>query len=162
MENPKVSVIIPIYNVEDYLEDTLNNLLNQTFINNMEVIMVDDGSTDNSRYIIEKYALDYDNFHAFHKENEGPSVARNYGLDRAKGEYVHFLDADDSVVDNGYEKLYNIAIENDSDIVTAPVIRLKRYNIFDGKFYKNSLKKFNQNIYSTKFENYLNCINENS
>ena len=81
MENPKVSVIIPIYNVEDYLEDTLNNLLNQTFINNMEVIMVDDGSTDNSRYIIEKYALDYDNFHAFHKENEGPSVARNYGLD---------------------------------------------------------------------------------
>lgn len=158
MENPKVSVIIPIYNVEDYLEDTLNNLLNQTFINNMEVIMVDDGSTDNSRYIIEKYALDYDNFHAFHKENEGPSVARNYGLDRAKGEYVHFLDADDSVVDNGYEKLYNIAIENDSDIVTAPVIRLKRYNIFDGKFYKNSLKKFNQNIYSTKFENYPELI----
>ena len=158
MENPKVSVIIPIYNVEDYLEDTLNNLLNQTFINNMEVIMVDDGSTDNSRYIIEKYALDYDNFHAFHKENEGPSVARNYGLDRAKGEYVHFLDADDSVVDNGYEKLYNIAIENDSNIVTAPVIRLKRYNIFDGKFYKNSLKKFNQNIYSTKFENYPELI----
>ena len=158
MENPKVSVIIPIYNVEDYLEDALNNLLNQTFINNMEVIMVDDGSTDNSRYIIEKYALDYDNFHAFHKENEGPSVARNYGLDRAKGEYVHFLDADDSVVDNGYEKLYNIAIENDSDIVTAPVIRLKRYNIFDGKFYKNSLKKFNQNIYSTKFENYPELI----
>ena len=158
MENPKVSVIIPIYNVEDYLEDTLNNLLNQTFINNMEVIMVDDGSTDNSRYIIEKYALDYDNFHAFHKENEGLSASRNYGLDRAKGEYVHFLDADDSVVDNGYEKLYNIAIENDSDIVTAPVIRLKRYNIFDGKFYKNSLKKFNQNIYSTKFENYPELI----
>lgn len=158
MENPKVSVIIPIYNVEDYLEDTLNHLLNQSFINNIEVLMVDDGSTDNSRYIIEKFALDYDNFHAFHKENEGPSVARNYGLDRAKGEYIHFFDADDSIVDDRYEKLYKIAIENDSDIVTAPVIRLKRYNIFDGKFYKNSLKKFNHNIYSTKFENYSELI----
>ena len=158
MENPKVSVIIPIYNVEDYLEDTLNNLLNQTFINNIEVLMVDDGSTDNSRYIIEKYALDYDNFHAFHKENEGPSVARNYGIDRAKGEYIHFFDADDSIVNEGYEKLYEIARNNDSDIVTAPVIRLRRYNIFDGKFYKNSLKKFDHNIYSTKFENYPELV----
>ena len=158
MENPKVSVIIPIYNVEDYLEDTLNNLLNQTFISNIEVLMVDDGSTDNSRYIIEKYALDHDNFHAFHKENEGLSASRNYGLDRAKGEYVHFLDADDSVVDDGYEKLYNIAVENNSDIVTAPIIRLRRYNIFDGKFYENSLKKFDHDIYSTKFQSYPELI----
>lgn len=158
MENPKISVIIPIYNVEDYLEDTLNCLLNQTFIDEMEVLMVDDGSSDNSRYIIEKYALDYDNFHAFHKENEGLSSSRNYGLDMAKGEYVHFLDADDNVVNDGYEKLYKIAIENNSDIVTAPLIRLRRYNVFDGKFYRNSLKRFEEDIPLTKFQNHPELV----
>ena len=158
MENPKISVIIPVFNVEDYLEDTLNCLLNQTFLDNMEVLMIDDGSTDNSRYIVEKYALDHDNFYAFHKENEGLSSSRNYGLNVAKGEYIHFLDADDNVVNDGYERLYNIAIENNSDIVTAPLIRLRRYNIFDGKFYKNSLKKFEEDIYSTKFQNHPELI----
>ena len=66
MNNPKISVIVPIFNVEEYLEDVLNCLLNQSFIENMEILMIDDGSSDNSRYIIEKYALDYDNFYAFH------------------------------------------------------------------------------------------------
>lgn len=152
MSNPKISVVLPIYNVENYLEDTLNCLLNQTFIDNMEVLMIDDGSTDDSRYIIERYALDYDNFYAFHKKNEGPALTRNYGIDRAKGEYVHFLDADDTLANDGYEKLYAIATDTHSDIITAPVIRLRRYNIFEGKFYKNSLKKFDDNIYSTKFQ----------
>ena len=61
MNAPKISVIMPIYNVEDYLEETLNSILNQTFFENLEILMIDDGSTDDSRYIIEKYALDYDN-----------------------------------------------------------------------------------------------------
>ena len=60
----KISVIIPLYNVENFIEETLNSLLNQTIIDDIEVLMIDDGSTDNSRYIIEKYALDYDNFYA--------------------------------------------------------------------------------------------------
>ena len=81
MSNPKISVIVPVYNVEDYLEDALDSIVNQTF-NDIEVLMIDDGSTDNSRYIIEKYALDYDNFYAFHKENEGLPITRNYGLIR--------------------------------------------------------------------------------
>ena len=80
MKGPKISVIIPVYNVEDYLEDTLNSLLNQTIIDDIEILMIDDGSSDDSTYIIERYALDYDNFHAFHKENGGQGVARNYGL----------------------------------------------------------------------------------
>ena len=157
MSNPKISVILPIYNVEDYLEDTLNCLLNQTF-EDIEVLMIDDGSTDNSRYIIEKYALDHDNFHAFHKKNGGPALARDYGLDQARGEYIHFLDADDKITHDGYEKLYDIAVSTDSDIITAPVIRLRRYNIFDGKFYRKSLKKFNQNVYSTTFNEYPEFI----
>lgn len=157
MSKPKISVILPIYNVEDYLEDTLNCLLDQT-LEDIEVLMIDDGSTDNSRYIIEKYALDHDNFHAFHKENGGPALARDFGLDQAKGDYVHFLDADDKITHDGYEKLYDIAVNTGSDIVTAPVIRFRRYNIFDGKFYKKSLKKFDHNIYSTTFNDYPELI----
>ena len=90
MSNPKISVIVPVYNVEDYLEDALNSIVNQTF-DDIEVLMIDDGSTDNSKYIIEKYALYYDNFYAFHKKNEGLPITRNYGLKFAKGEYVHFI-----------------------------------------------------------------------
>ena len=104
----KISVIIPLYNVENFIEETLNSLLNQTIIDDIEVLMIDDGSTDNSRYIIEKYALDYDNFYAFHKENEGQGVARNFGLKKAKGEYIHFLDADDFITPDAYEKLYEL------------------------------------------------------
>ena len=128
MSNPKISVILPIYNVEDYLEDTLNCLLNQTF-EDIEVLMIDDGSTDNSRYIIEKYALDHDNFHAFHKKNGGPALARDYGLDQARGEYIHFLDADDKITHDGYEKLYDIAVSTDSDIITADTIFLMENSI---------------------------------
>ena len=83
--NPKISVVVPVYNVERYLEYALNSLVQQTFIDDIEVLMIDDGSTDNSRYIMEKYALDYENFHAYHKENEGLSITRNYGLKLAKG-----------------------------------------------------------------------------
>ena len=108
MIKPKISVIIPVYNVEDYIDETLTSLLNQTMIDDIEVLMIDDGSTDNSRYIIEKYALDYDNFHAIHKENGGQGVARNLGLELAKGEYIHFIDSDDYIIPETYEKLYDM------------------------------------------------------
>ena len=159
MSNPKISVIIPIYNVDDYLEGTLDCLVNQTFLDNMEILMIDDGSTDNSRYIIEKYALDYDNFYAFHKKNEGAPIARNFGLERARGEYVHFLDSDDNLKDTyGYEKLYEIATKYDSDIVTVPLIRFRRYNVFDGQFYEHSFKKIEESVFSTKFQNHPELI----
>lgn len=95
MMNPKISVIIPVYNVENYLEETLNNIINQTFFENTEVLLVDDGSTDNSGHIVDKYASDYDNIYAFHKVNEGQCVARNFALSHVKGEYIHFMDSDD-------------------------------------------------------------------
>ena len=75
------------YNGQEYIREQLDSIVNQTMLENIEVIMIDDGSIDNSRYIIEKYALDYDNFHAYHKENEGQGIARNYGLNLAKGEF---------------------------------------------------------------------------
>ena len=73
----KISVIIPIFNVEYYLEEALDSIINQTIFDDIEVILVDDGSTDNSRFLIEKYAIDYDNVNVFRKDNGGVSSARN-------------------------------------------------------------------------------------
>ena len=139
MGNPKISVIIPIYNVEEYIEDTLNSLLNQTIIKDMEILMIDDGSFDGSRYIIEKYSLDYENFYAYHKENEGPGIARNFGIDLAKGEYIHFLDSDDYVLPNTYERAYEIAKNNNSDFLSLFGVRMRRYNITDSYIYNNAV-----------------------
>ena len=151
MNNPKISVIIPIFNVEEYLEDTLNCLLNQTIIEDMEILMIDDGSTDNSRYIIEKYALDYDNFHAFHQENQGPSKSRNLGISLAKGEYIQFLDSDDYISPDGYESLYELAKRNDSDIASVGVfsnLSSKKIFFFESSFLSgtNFLADFSKNL----------------
>ena len=151
---PKISVVIPIYNVEEYLEDTLNCLLKQSFIEEMEVLMIDDGSTDNSRYIIEKYALDYDNFHAFHKENEGISNSRNMGIDLAKGEYIQFLDGDDYISEKGYETLYELAKKNNSDIVSSRLVRLRRYNIKDSYFFLQGYKNITESLDSVDLNEY--------
>ena len=158
MNNPKISVIIPIFNVEEYLEDTLNCLVNQSFIENMEVLMIDDGSTDNSRYIIEKYALDYDNFHAFHQENQGPSKSRNLGISLAKGEYIQFLDSDDFISPNGYESLYELAKKNDSDIASSLMLRLKRYNVKDSYFFIEGYKNINETLDSVNLNDYPELI----
>ena len=152
MGNPKISVIIPIYNVEEYIEDTLNSLLNQTIIKDMEILMIDDGSFDGSRYIIEKYALDYENFYAYHKENEGPGIARNLGIDLAKGEYIHFLDSDDYVLPTTYERAYEIAKNNNSDFLSLFGVRMRRYNITDSYIYNNAFKNIIGTIDSAKLE----------
>ena len=152
MGNPKISVIIPIYNVEEYIEDTLNSLLNQTIIKDMEILMIDDGSFDGSRYIIEKYSLDYENFYAYHKENEGPGIARNFGIDLAKGEYIHFLDSDDYVLPNTYERAYEIAKNNNSDFLSLFGVRMRRYNITDSYIYNNAFKNIIGTIDSAKLE----------
>ena len=138
MENPKISVIMPIYNTEYYLEETLISLASQTILDDLEVIMVDDGATDESRYIIEKYALDYDNFHAYHKENEGQGITRNYGLSLAKGEYTIFLDSDDYLPRDAYETLYDLALKTQSDIVVGNVLRFALYNVWEDNLFKNS------------------------
>ena len=149
MNNPKISVIIPIYNVEEYLEECLESILNQSIIDDIEVIMIDDGSTDSSRYIIEKYALDYKNFYAYHKENEGQGIARNYGLKQAKGEYITFIDSDDYIPQNAYEELYNFITTNKNDIVTGRFNRFTNYNTWEDKLSKNSFKTVKENIRST-------------
>ena len=158
MIQPKISVIIPVYNTGDYLEETLMSLLNQTMIDDIEVLMIDDGSTDDSRYIIEKYALDYDNFHAYHKENEGQGVARNYALKFAKGEYIHFFDSDDYLPPNAYETLYGHALKNRDDMVIFNVSYFSFYNNWENLLFKNSYNKLSENIYSTRLTDYLDML----
>lgn len=119
----KISVIIPLFNVEYYLEEALDSVINQTIFNDIEVIIVDDGSTDNSRFLVQKYAIDYDNINVLRKQHEGTGPARNYGMKYAKGEYIHFFDPDDFLLYDGYEKLYNFAKKEDYDIVTSNFVR---------------------------------------
>ena len=114
----KVSVIVPVYNVEQYIERCMNSLLNQS-LKEIEIILVDDGSPDGCPQICEEYAEKYENVIVIHKKNAGLGLARNTGLEVAKGEYVAFVDSDDYVETQMYEKLYDIAKENEADIVIS-------------------------------------------
>lgn len=118
---PKVSVIVPVYNVEEYLERCLDSLVNQT-LKDIEIIIVNDGSTDGSKEKIQKYINIYKNIVYLEKENGGLSSARNYGIPYAKGEYIGFVDSDDYVELTMYEKMYNKAIEEKSDMVECDFI----------------------------------------
>lgn len=113
---PKVSVIIPVYNVEEYLSECLDSLINQT-LRDIEIICINDGSTDNSLNILNEYAKKDSRITVLTQENQGAAVARNKGLDFAKGEYLSILDSDDFFELNMLEKLYNRAVETDAEIV---------------------------------------------
>lgn len=149
---PKISIIVPVYNNENYLPETLYSILKQSMIEEMEVVMIDDGSTDNSRYIVEEYALDYDNFYAYHTKNEGTSIARNLGFELAKGEYVMFLDSDDIILPDRCEKLYELAKKNDSDFVSSFGMRLTRYNFYGSLIYNNAYKNIECQAENIVFE----------
>lgn len=112
----KVSVIVPVYNVEPYIRKCIDCLVNQT-LEDMEIILVDDGSTDKSANIIKRYVKRYPQVQYYKKENGGLSDARNYGLQYATGEYIGFVDSDDYVDIDMYNKMYEKAKKDDSDIV---------------------------------------------
>lgn len=112
----KVSIVIPIYNVEPYLEECLASAIGQT-LKEIEVICVNDGSTDNSMDIVRKYAKNDSRICIVEKENGGLSSARNAGMDAAKGEYILFLDSDDWILPETLEEIYEIAVKNDLDNV---------------------------------------------
>lgn len=120
----KVSIIVAAYNAEKYLEETLESLLHQT-IDSYEVIVVNDGSKDSTKDILERYNNQYDNMTVIHKENGGPSSARNAGIDVAKGEFLYFFDADDILELDAMLKMYEMAKKRKADLVIG------KYDIFD-------------------------------
>lgn len=111
---PLISVIIPIYNVEKYLKRCVDSVLAQTYPN-IEIILVNDGSPDNSQAICEEYSKSYDTVVALQKENGGLSSARNFGLKHAHGEYVGFIDSDDWIASDMYMYLYDLIKDNGAD-----------------------------------------------
>ena len=116
----KLSIIIPVYNVQDYIKECIESILNQT-INDIEIIVVDDGSLDNSIKIVKEF--NDSRIKIITQENRGLSAARNSGIAIANGEYIAFVDSDDFIIDNkAYEEMYNIAINEGSDIVAGNCI----------------------------------------
>lgn len=113
--NDLISVIVPVYNVEKYLPQCIDSILNQT-IKNLEIILVDDGSLDNSGKICDEFSKKDDRIVVIHKENNGLSSARNAGLEIAKGNYIGFIDSDDWLDEHMYEILLKLLKENNSDI----------------------------------------------
>lgn len=113
---PKVSVLIPVYNVEKYLEQCLDSIINQTFTD-IEIICVNDGSTDKSGEILKRYAAKDNRIKIVNKKNGGLPSARNAGINAAKGEYLSFVDSDDYIQPDMIEKLYDAAVKTNAEIV---------------------------------------------
>ncbi len=128
----KISVVIPVYNVEHYIEQCLTSIIYQTY-KNLEIIIVDDGSPDNSSLIYKKYASNDDRIKIIKQKNQGLSCARNAGLKHATGDYVHFIDADDYIDLDYYEKIIEGNKNINADIIAAGVISQNTPN-YDVKY----------------------------
>ncbi len=123
--NPMVSVIVPVYNAEKYIEKCISSIRNQT-LKNIEVILINDGSKDRSKEIIEDYAKQDSRIVIINKENGGPAAARNMGIKQAKGKYVGFVDSDDYIEPDMYEKLFEVA---DKEEVQVAMCGYKDVNV---------------------------------
>ncbi|BCG58629.1 glycosyltransferase family 2 protein [Paenibacillus sp. URB8-2] len=127
---PEISIIVPVYNVENYIHKCVDSILAQSF-ENFELILVDDGSPDNCPAICDQYAAKDPRVRVIHKPNGGLSDARNWGLNIAEGKYVGFVDSDDWIADDMYELLYHSLIENEADIAVCC-----HYEVVDGELFQ--------------------------
>ena len=119
----KVSIIVPIYNSEKYLINCLDSLVNQT-LDNIEIILINDGSTDDSKNFIKKYTKKYCNIEYFDKKNEGIGVSRNFGIEKSKGKYIAFVDSDDYVSINFAKNMYDFCENNNLDMAVCDYYRI--------------------------------------
>ncbi len=129
MNNPKISVIIPVYNVEKYLAQCLDSVVNQTF-KDIEIICVNDGSTDGSEQILNEFANNDTRIHVITQENSGPGTARNKGLLNATGEYIYFIDSDDYLCSTALEDMFEQCVKYNLDVC---ICRGRNYNVKTGK-----------------------------
>lgn len=131
---PLITVIVPIYNAQKFLKRTLSSICNQTY-QELEIILVDDGSTDQSGELIDQYSEIDNRIKPYHTKNQGSSSARNYGLDRARGKYISFVDADDWLECTMYEKMYHRMQEDSSQLSTCEMNRFfEATNTFVGGY----------------------------
>ncbi len=144
----KVSVIVPVYNTSRYLEQCLNSILNQT-LKEFEVICVNDGSTDDSAKILEKYSQKDKRIVVINQDNAGVSAARNAGLDRAKGRYIAFVDSDDYIKKNFLEVLYTTAVNTEADITACDIIYEKDGKLISNNYMSRQTFKVKEPVFST-------------
>ncbi len=130
MEQPLITVIVPVYRVEQYLKRCVDSVVNQTY-KNLEIILVDDGSPDSCGAMCEEFAAQDNRIRVIHKENGGLSSARNAGLDVMTGEYVGFVDSDDWIELDMYERLYGLLTENNAQIAAGGI----QCDHFDGTYH---------------------------
>ena len=156
-DNPTISVIVPIYQVEKYIDKCLESIIKQTY-RKLEIILIDDGSKDNSGKICDYYAMKDHRINVIHKPNEGVSKARNLGIEKSSGQYICFVDADDYISENYIEELYRLCIENDAEISICGVINIKE-NIIKEKSKKiEKVWNSNQAIKELFEEKYFYCV----
>lgn len=110
-----VSVIVPMYNAEKYAKQCINSILNQTY-HNIEIILINDGSTDSTAKICDEFAKSIERVHIFHKQNSGPNSCRKLGFEQSNGDYIYYVDADDYIADDAVEKLLNACIKNNAQV----------------------------------------------
>lgn len=137
MKQDLISVIVPVYNVEKYISRCVESILAQTYTN-VEILLIDDGATDNSGKICDDFAKKDKRIVVIHKENEGVSVARNTALDIAKGKYITFVDSDDYIAEDCVERLYNLLMLYEADISMVGLETVYNYNT---KLVKGKKKK---------------------
>ena len=136
---PKISVIVPIYKVEVYINKCIDSIINQSY-KNIEVILVDDGSPDKCGEIANIYSKKDSRVKVIHKENGGLSDARNCGMKYATGEYVLFVDSDDWISEEMIDTLVSIAIETNADIVqSAFYYAYENYLLYDDRYYSENM-----------------------
>ena len=135
MEKELISIIVPIYNVEKYLRQCLDSILNQTY-QNFECLLINDGSPDNSADICREYVEKDSRFKYFEKENGGLSDARNYGIRQSKGSYLTFVDSDDWLEHGALDRLYGALKKENADI------SIGRYNCYDEIIQERAIRKF--------------------
>lgn len=128
MKHDRISIIIPIYNTEKYLKKCLDSVINQSY-RNLEIILINDGSTDNSLNICNEYKKKDNRIKVIHKQNEGVSIARNEGIKVSTGKYVIFIDPDDYVANDHVETLYRCMIDNNVDLVISNAIDVNEEGI---------------------------------
>lgn len=153
-----ISVVIPIYNVEKYLKKCIESVINQTY-KNLEIILVNDGSTDNSKNIIDEYSLIDNRIKVINKKNGGLSDARNVGIEIAKGDYITFLDSDDWIELNMYEKLHEYIKQENADIVQCSYQEVYNEEV-DNQNIKEEIKIIlgKESLYNLYGENHVKTV----
>lgn len=151
----KVSIIVPIYNVENYLDRCIKSLIGQTY-NNLEIILVNDGSPDNCKDICEKYAKADNRIVLFNNENRGCSYSRNFGLLKSTGDYILFVDSDDYIEKDLVEIAVKVAEENNADIVAFDILSVDETN--NRRVVLSSDMPCNTDVSIEKYPNILNAV----